>query len=311
MNAPRSIVPPVLLMAFNRPDFTRKVLDSLRAVKPTRLYFAVDGPRAQIHGEDAVVDEVRAMIRTVDWDCDINTLFGKSNLGCNMGESTAVSWFFEHVEAGVIFEDDCLPRASFFSFAGELLDRFGDDERVWMISGNNLQFGRKRTGYDYYFSMFPQVWGWATWRRAWLKYDRDMRLWPEVRDGGWLNDIFGHARTAEHWSRILNETYLGKIDTWDFQWFLTGWINNCLAIVPSVNLVSNFGFGDHRAAHNKYPGHPYASLPTEEIRFPLRHPPFVVRDALADAVAMNKNFWRPSILQRLAYQLNRRSGSAR
>ena len=71
----------------------------------------------------------------------------------------------------------------------ELLEKYRDDERMMTVSGSNFRFGRRRTQDSYYFSRSPHIWGWATWRRAWHHYDGEMRLWPTVREAGWLGDI--------------------------------------------------------------------------------------------------------------------------
>ena len=48
----------------------------------------------------------------------------------------------------------------------ELLERYRDDERIGMISGDNFEFGKVRTYSSYYFSKYAHIWCWATWRRA-------------------------------------------------------------------------------------------------------------------------------------------------
>ncbi len=81
-----------------------------------------------------------------------------------------------------IYRDDCLPDPSFFRYCEEMLTRYRDNKRVGMVSGGNLQFGRQRGTGSYYFSKYTHIWGWASWRRAWKYYDRDLTLWPAFRD---------------------------------------------------------------------------------------------------------------------------------
>jgi hypothetical protein len=199
--------PPVLILAFSRPDVTAKVIEAIRAARPSRLFFAVDGPREGREAEREKVMQVRRLAQRVDWDCELRTLFREANLGCKVSVSQAITWFFEQVEDGIILEDDCVAHPSFFPFAADLLDRYRDDERVVMISGDNFQLGRRRTVYDYYFSRYTHIWGWATWRRAWKLYDHGMRYWPELRDGGWLLDLLGTREAAEYWQAIFDDTY--------------------------------------------------------------------------------------------------------
>ncbi len=115
--------PPVLVLGFNRPDTTRRVLESLRAARPALVFLAVDGPRPGSRDDASRVAEVQSLTGLIDWPCVTKTLFRKANLGCKLAVSEAISWFFAEVESGIILEDDCVAHPSFFPFAAELLDR--------------------------------------------------------------------------------------------------------------------------------------------------------------------------------------------
>ncbi|HEV8644096.1 MAG TPA: glycosyltransferase family 2 protein [Burkholderiales bacterium] len=273
--------PPVLVLAFNRPETTRRVLESLRPVRPGAIFFAVDGPRANRQGENEQVAAVRRLIDTVDWDCDVRTLFREKNLGCKTAVSEAITWFFDSIEAGIILEDDCVAHPSFFPFAAELLERYRGDERILMISGDNFQFGLRRSDDSYYFSRYTHIWGWASWRRAWRLYDHRMSRWPELRGQGWLLDLLKDRVAAGYWTRIFDDTFGERNSSWAYRWTFSAWVNDGLTVLPGVNLVSNIGFGG-LATHNRNRGNRLAALPSEAMRFPLRHPLDVVRDEHVD-----------------------------
>ena len=156
---------PVLFLVFNRSDTATQVFEKIRQVRPSRLYVAGDGPR-EGYNEEEKVAKAREIATRVDWPCEVKTLFRDKNLGCAHGCSNAISWFFQHEEKGIILEDDCVPHLDFFTFCENLLDRYAEDERVTVVSGNNFQKGKWRGDASYYFSKFPHIWGWATWRRA-------------------------------------------------------------------------------------------------------------------------------------------------
>lgn len=299
--------PPVLVLAFNRPDAARRVFDVLRAVRPARLYFAVDGAREGKREEAQRVDQVRSLAGTIDWDCEVSTLFRDKNLGCKIAVSEAISWFFDHEEAGIILEDDCIAHPSFFEFAGGLLERYRDDERVMLVSGNNFQFGRRRTGDSYYFSRYNHIWGWASWRRSWKLYDHGMKAWPAVRDGRWLEDILGSRRAAAYWGNIFDTTFRERNTSWAYRWTFSCWINSGLSVLPNVNLVSNIGFGSE-ATHTVHGGSPIANLALAEMRFPLQHPEFIVRDAVADLRTERSLFSGSPSIRDVAGRLRRMLG---
>ena len=285
--------PPVLILAFNRPNTTARVFEALRAVRPAQIFFAVDGPRQEKPDDAGRVARVRELTATVDWQSDVQTLFRPRNLGCKHAVSQAITWFFEHVDEGVVMEDDCVPHPSFFPFARELLERYRDDERVMAISADNFLRGARKTQYSYYFSRYLHIWGWATWRRAWRHYDHAMRQWPQLRDSGWLTDLLGDRAAASYWTQIFDETYGERNMSWGYRWMFSAWRQSGLSINPSVNLVSNIGFGDS-ATHAVQHDNPLAALPVQPMEFPLRHPPEVIRDKEADRYTQRNLFSAPS-----------------
>lgn len=269
--------PSVLLLAFNRPDLARKVFAAIRAAQPARLFIAVDGARKQKLGEAALVAETRNLAHLVDWPCEVHTRFLEENLGCKQAVSTAIDWFFEHVEEGVILEDDCLPHPSFFPYCAAMLARYRDDERVGMVSGDNFRPQAEWRGSGHEFSIFTFIWGWATWRRAWRRFDRDLSDWPERKREGWLRGVLGRADAAEHWTQIFDRCHSGLLDTWAYPWSYSCWRAGFLCVVPACNLVSNIGF-DERGTDTSNSSSPNARLPVREISAPWDEAPAPRRD---------------------------------
>ncbi|MGI2906432.1 glycosyltransferase family 2 protein [Tolypothrix sp. VBCCA 56010] len=279
----------VALIIFNRADTTKKVLEALRQVKPAKLLVIADAPRHNYPDDIEKCAATRKIIEQVDWNCQVLNNYSEKNLGNKLRISTGLNWVFEQVEQAIILEDDCLPHPSFFPFCEELLYKYQDDQRIMTISGNNFQFGRRRTEYSYYFSRYTLIWGWATWRRAWQHYDVQMKQWASIRDGNWLQDILDDSQAVKYWSRLFQGCYEENINTWDFPWTLTSWIQNGLTILPNVNLVSNIGFGSE-AFNTKDAYSPFANHPSQAMEFPLKHPPFIVRDAQADQFTQRTQF---------------------
>jgi hypothetical protein len=259
-----------------------KVFEQIKKCKPSRLFIAADGP-----AEGAVKDEEKCMqsrkiIEQIDWHCEVDTLFREKNLGCKVAVSSGIDWFFSNVEKGIILEDDTLPNLSFFRFCEELLEYYNDDDRIMMISGDNFQFGKMPLKYSYYFSRYTHIWGWATWRRAWRYNDIDMKLWPELMDSEALVEILGNKKEASYWTKIFSNAYSGNRDAWGYCWLLACWLQNGLNIIPSVNLISNIGFG-YGSTHTRVKNN-RANLENIEIRFPLSHPPYLSRNSIADKI---------------------------
>ena len=272
---------PIVFLVFNRPNTTKKVFDIICQVKPSKLLVVADGARKDKPGELEKCTAVRNIINDINWECEVLSNYSDKNLGCRQRISSGLDWAFSIVDRAIILEDDCLPNLSFFRFCEELLEKYQDDTRIMAISGNNFQFGRKRSEDSYYFSIYNHCWGWATWRRAWQYYDVEMKLWSKIKQEGWLKDILVNPCAVRYWQNKFQKTYENKINTWDFQWTFACWIQSGLTILPNVNLVSNIGF-DSEGTHHKNSKNKFANMPTQKIEFSLKHPPFVIRDREAD-----------------------------
>ena len=272
----------VLLLVFNRPDTTRQVFEAIRSARPPRLYVVADGPHANRPGAERCA-EVRRIATAVDWPCEVRTLFREQNLGCQMGVSGGITWFFENEQEGIILEDDVLPVGSFFDYCDELLERYRNDDRVALVSGCNLISNRFKPTDSYFFSRQTHIWGWASWRRVWKHCDISMKDWPEWRDGNGLARISnGSWLFSAYWRDIFDDTYNGKIDSWAYPWTFTCWRLGLLSALPAENQTHNLGFGsDATHTTGATPDHVLESVP-RVLAFPLIHPALVERQTEAD-----------------------------
>lgn len=293
---------PILLIVFNRPATTAQVFSVIKKLQPKNLFISLDAPRGT---EDLdACDAVDKTVKNIDWDCNVHYLNSEHNLGLKVAVPRAINWFFDQVEEGIILEDDCLPDLSFFTYCAELLSRYRYDERIWHISGNYFQ--TKTNGkYDYYFSHIAHIWGWATWKRAWLNYDIKMPDFPDFVANNYLNEFFSSRLARQFWLYVFNKNYLNLDNTWDFQWSYALMRHQALAINPTVNLISNLGFGAD-ATHSIQSNSPHANLATQAINLPLRHPTLIIADRQADDFIMRHNFavtWHNFFLKHLLRKL--------
>lgn len=265
---------PVLLITFNRSEHTRRVLEAIKAAKPKDLYVFQDGAREGNEKDMAKCDEVRRVIedltRNVDWV--VHTLYSRKNLGCGPGPMTALNWFFSENEMGIVLEDDAVPHPDFFSYAEELLLRYKDDESVCAIGSMNVDTQKWGDG-SYYFSMMNRNFcAWATWRRAWERFD--LRLLDVSRRQ--LSKVLRWygcgVLEREYWCDRLDDVHKDGCGgrSWDMQFFMSIWLNHGKGIVPNVNLSSNIGIVGE-ATHAVQSGYLIDNVPTQPI-LPLVHP---------------------------------------
>jgi hypothetical protein len=271
---------PILFIVFNRPETTQVVFNEIRKMKPRQLFVSADGARDGKDGESEKCEAVRKITEQVDWECEVLRRYSDINLGCKVGASSAVDWFFENVEEGIIIEDDCVPSQSFFAFCEELLEKYRDDERVMHIGSNNFQFGHVRGDGSYYFSKYNGMWGWATWRRAWEHYDISMQTFPSFLAQKQILNVCDTKVMQKHWLGLFSAAHENRVNTWDYQWTYAIWVNDGLCIIPNINLVSNIGFGKD-ATHTKR-NSKATNLVAGSMGEEIVHPSLFIKSEVAD-----------------------------
>ena len=290
---------PVLFLVFNRPDVTARVFEVIRQAKPPRLYIAADGPRPDREGEAEKCEEVRKIATAVDWDCDVEKLFRDENLGCGRAPSEAISWFFENEPYGIILEDDCLPDPSFFKYCEWALKTYSADRNVWHISGNNFLAPRRLFGGSAIsFVALPQVWGWATWWDRWENYLYDACELSKIANkhsGEWQL-----RRKSKHYKFEHIESLKRGLDTWDYQWQIVVLNHRGLAVVPSVNLITNLGVGSD-ATHTRSVNDWRLNMPAGKWTY--TGSPISPKLNKKLSVHFETNMGMPSITQRVAAKL--------
>jgi hypothetical protein len=250
---------PILLIAWRRPAHIRQVIDSIRIVKPSLIFVAVDGPRVGIEFEleRQLIEQTKQVIESqIDWDCEIIKLYRTENMGCGLGVSSAITWFFEQVEYGIILEDDCVPNIDFFNFCELGLLKYINNEKIGCINGINwspkslLKHIIYSPFYNSYFSANPSIWGWATWARVWRNYKYELDHNDLVSSKEFLKDITTSAKLYKHHFETFKSVSENIIDTWDYQFKFLIYQNKLLCLTPFFSLIENIGF-DELATHTK------------------------------------------------------------
>ena len=231
---------PVLLIGYNRPDLITRVLDSLLDLPISKLYISIDGPKSLSDLEK--VKSVQKVILVHQFSRNQKYRFMQQNLGCKYHVLDSLKWFFDFEAEGIILEDDCLPDVSFYNFCKSSLDLYRNVPEILMITGTNFDLKKYQQPISM-FSIFPHVWGWASWKDRVENYLREVEN-PEItspikaikntRGLGIINSFY--------WALISLNMKFNKIDTWDYQLALYSFKNRMLTLVSPINLIENIGF---------------------------------------------------------------------
>jgi hypothetical protein len=251
---------PVLLIGFNRPDTIQQVFEKIREVQPAKLYVAVDGPRHNKVGEVELVEKVKQIVQQVDWKCKNHYKYNTENLGAEVTVSNAVTWALEENDFVIVLEDDIIAPRSFFKFAQEMLIRYKNNNQIVMVSGTNPTPIQFEDNADYTFGVYGHTWGWATWKKAWGKFDLYINDFDIYLKENTINQLVNNKKEKKYWQKIINRMKKGGVgnSTWDYCWSYIRFKEQGLSIIPKVNLISNIGFwGLHARGQAEFHCLPY------------------------------------------------------
>lgn len=281
---PSNIDIAVLLLFFTRSDTFQKVFEEVKKARPSRLFLYQDGPRDErdLPGIEAcrriVSDE------NIDWECDVQRNYLKENQGCDPSGFRSHQWAFSLADKVIILEDDVVPSQSFFPFCKEMLDRYENDERISMIAGFNTDEVTPDIPYDYFFTSFQSIWGWASWRRVAKRWEGDyafmhdnfnlQQLKALASQRGYRNDMF----------RMFSDHSQSGKEYFESIYWADMALNSGLSIMPTKNLVNNIGMtadSTHFSAELQTMPHKLRhifTMPRYELSFPLKHPKYIIEN---------------------------------
>lgn len=234
---------PVLFETFARPEYARQSFDAIKVAKPKVLYFYSNKAREDRPDEIRRNEEVRAFIKEIDWECELHTYFRDEYVDVFTSLWGSLNWFFSCVEEGIILEEDCVPSLAFFDYCEKLLERYRDNSKIRLISGDNFTPEFNPEGYDYFYSHMTHIYGWATWRDRWMDLDRSMSQWDEIKKNKFIR-YYPHVLERLYYGFIIDQTFKIKNEefrSWDTLTIYNMIKNGEVSVVPKYNLVINIG----------------------------------------------------------------------
>jgi len=242
--------PPVLLIAFNRPEATARVFEAIRAAQPHKLYAAFDGPRSAHPEDNWRIEASHAVLDRVDWNCKLSISRSPKNRGCTGAVKTAIDWFFEHEPQGIILEDDCLPHPEFFNYCAYHLKMLEQDTSIATIAGTRfLSYSLKKTGSGER-SRFFTCWGWASWRLTWQRLQAHTQVSLQAQQ---LANI--PPTTISYYERLEAKCLKPNESSWDYKVTLSCLQLGLQHVIPPTNLILNLGFSKESTHTEKPPPH--------------------------------------------------------
>lgn len=232
------------MTGFRRPDLLQNLMQYLlQLTDPSNIFLSVDGSEGAKASHHNAIEACRVLARNYQAQ-GVNVHLPEVNLGCYMGNRSAITWFFVNVDSGIILEDDMWPSESFLNYCTAALTEFDGDPKIGSISGTNIVpidvLAHTHSVGDFRLSRYSSSWGWATWADRWERFvavaDDDEIYRVSKR-------VFRSGMPMRYWNQLMLKTYHNQVDSWAYRWLFTHWANGWYALTPNVNLVKNLGFG--------------------------------------------------------------------
>lgn len=278
---------PVLLLLFNRPKYTNFLIREIKKYSPTSIYIHCDGPRDGSALDKKKINLIKKIIKKkINWKCKKKIKFQEKNIGLRNACIAGIDFLFKNEKKGIILEDSMLPTKNFFEFCDTLLVKYKENKKVSLISGWN-PISEYKIGESYTFSEHPKIWGWATWKRSWSLFDRNMNNWPKQKKIQWMKYKLKKPFFFKfYWEKIFDDSFLNKTKTWDYNMVYSNWCSNALSIVPKYNLIINQDLNAKELTTHK--NNFIVKIKKKNLRFPLIHPYKIVANNNYDNIFYSK-----------------------
>jgi hypothetical protein len=258
---------PVLLLGYNRPEQMRGLIQSLASLEPKLILLAVDGPRNNRPNDAELVRQTQDLVSKITWDAEIRTRFRDSNLGLRRAVVDAVTWANSEYGRVIVLEDDVRTGPQLIEFLDRNLIRYQESSQIAHINGYNLVPKEHLTHPDNAsrLTIYPESYAWATWDRAWQKYDDDM-TWAKNASLSDIKKICGSTIGALRWKQNFSDASAERIDSWAYRWLASMWANNLKIVSSNRNISQYKGFegGTHTRRQMKWSELEIEQLPTSE-----------------------------------------------
>lgn len=160
-----------------------------------------------------------------------------------------------------MLEDDLVVSPVFLTYMHTALDKYNDEARVMQISGNMFPVPHPEVLPRTFFCRSTTSWGWATWDRAWRKFEPDAKKLADMITTQGLRKEFdiGH----DYFQMLIMQAR-GEIDSWAIRWYASVFLSGGFCLHPSLSLVSNIGHdgsGVHCGSSGIYSVSPHSTMP--------------------------------------------------
>lgn len=232
---------PIALFVYNRLEHTKRTVIALQnnpEAKHSKLFIFSDGAKSE--KDIKAVEQVRQYIHQIDGFSEVSIREQKINSGLANSIIEGVTQLCEEFERVIVLEDDLLVSPAFLNFMNTSLDLYENDEKIMQVAGYMFPIDL-RLDYDSLLLPYTSSWGWATWKSAWDKFDKDGVGFEKLKNSKKLRSAFDLGASYSYY-KMLSDQQKGKVESWAIRWYLSVFLNQGLVLYPKKTLVNNIGF---------------------------------------------------------------------
>ncbi|GAA6615903.1 sugar transferase [Scytonema sp. NUACC26] len=250
-------LPPIVLLAFTRPDLLEQVLAAIakQTLMPKKILAFIDGARNE--KDKILIEKSINLLQEFSNTVSIDIISRPRNLGCDVNAVTALTQVFNDFPATVYLEDDVVPNPYFYDRMCRLLVAYRDSSQVFSVAAYaNFPHDLERViQEDFMVSQRVFPWGWGTWADRW----HDLNLANYKQGYNPFGNFYKIPATIQTKYTIINQFFLenNHQQDWVITLTLACLYKRYVHITPMVSFVHNIGFGHPEAKTYNKGGEPH------------------------------------------------------
>lgn len=254
-------IAPTLLICFDRPEMAEQLLTEMHAKKaedqPTKLFLFRDGG-----GND---DFHRIFQETANKRAEGTTeiLMPETNLGSRNGPWHAIQWFFSHVPAGIVLEEDLQLAQEMLECYSKALKAFDDNKSIFALGSSPNHNVAPAGRHPWTKSPLLFVWGWASWTDRITKCQTPNLIWQEngKKTLAKIQTLTGRLHLQREFKKLeINPEYC-----WSYYPQLHALYHKLDILIPETKLTKNVGINKLARRTNNHPDDPTIPADTKQM----------------------------------------------
>lgn len=247
---------PIALFVYNRPDHTRRTLETLRrneGASESILHIFADGAKPGTSEEGLRrIAETRQIVSHVEGFKAVHLHLSDKNKGLAQSVIDGITAVVREAGRVIVLEDDIETIPQFLTFMNEALDVYAFRKDIWSIGGMNVDIRLPESytaKHDLYLVHRTCSWGWATWADRWRDIDWEVKDFRQFIANPQAVKRFD--RGGEGMSGMLQAQMDGRINSWAIRWDYHIYKHNGYCIRPVKSLTRNIGMDGSGTHYNE------------------------------------------------------------